>query len=109
MEIKINNNTWVITEHSKEEMLEEYKKNHENAIYCFGLTFYPTHQIWINKNMCEDEKIVTLRHELMHAYIWSIGCCNYAQFDEEDVCNLSAKSAYLINDIVNNYFIDKKR
>ena len=104
MEIKINNNTWEITEHSKEEMLEEYQKNHPDGLACFGLTFYGKHEIWLNKDMCEDERILTLRHELMHAYIWSIGCCNYSQFDEEDVCNLSSKSAYLINEIIDKYF-----
>ena len=104
MEIEINNNKWEITEHSSKEMLEEYKKNHPDSEYCFGLTFYGNHKIWLNKDMCQDEKILTLRHELMHAYIWSIGNCNFSQFDEEDVCNLSAKSSWIINDIINKYF-----
>lgn len=107
MNITINNNNWVILEKDAKTMLEEYKKDHEDAIFCFGLTFYAKHEIWLNKEMCNDEKIATLRHELMHAYLWSIGCCGYTRFDEEDVCNMSAKSAYLINDIVKKYFKEK--
>ena len=50
-------------------MLEEYHIRQPNAYACMGLTFYKEHKIWIAKELCKDEKIRTLKHELTHCYI----------------------------------------
>ena len=41
-----------------------------------GLTFYKEHKIWIAKELCDDEKARTLKHELTHCYIWENGFYN---------------------------------
>ena len=62
----INNHEWLIEEKPEEYLLEEYHKRQPNAYACMGLTFYKEHKIWISKELCEDEKTRTLKHELTH-------------------------------------------
>ena len=105
-EIKINNHIWQIEEHPEEELLYEYQKRQPNAYACFGLTFYKEHKIWIAKELCDDEKIRTLKHELTHCYIWENGFYNVDFNNEELVCDFVAGIYDFINgcleEIINN-------
>ena len=87
---KINNHKWIIEEHPESLLLEEYNKRQPNAYSCLGLTFYKEHKIWIAKELCEDEKIRTLKHELTHCYIWEMGFYNVDFNNEELVCDFVA-------------------
>lgn len=89
-QIKINNHIWKIEEHPEEELLYEYQKRQPNAYGCFGLTFYKEHKIWIAKELCDDEKIRTLKHELTHCYIWENGFYNVDFNNEELICDFVA-------------------
>ena len=105
MEFKINNSKWIIKRIDKNTMLEKYKKSvDEEACFAFGLTLFPQHEIWINKDMCYDQQIRTLKHELTHCFIYSYGMYNVPHFNEEMVCDLVAS----INDFITNIICEYK-
>lgn len=99
---KINNHEWEIYILEEEHLLNEYRKRQPEAYSCLGLTFYKEHKIWIAKELCEDEKIRTLKHELTHCYIWENGFYNVDFNNEELVCDFVAS----IFDFINNVLID---
>ena len=99
-EFIINNHKWFIEERNEEELLEEYHKRQPNAYGCFGLTFYKEHKIWLAKDLCDDEKVRTLIHELTHCYIWENGFY-YVDFnDEELVCDFVSSIYDFINSVI---------
>lgn len=100
----INNDTWTIEEKSKDELKEMYEKETDEKVYCvFGVTQKTRHIIYINKDMCEEQKIKTLKHELTHCYIWEYGLYNIVDMNEEILCDLVACSNDFINEIVDKY------
>ena len=104
LEFKINNDKWIIEEKSKEELEELYQKETEEKIYfVFGVTIKPQHVIYINKDMCEQQKIKTLKHELTHCYIWEYGLFNVIDVNEEVICGLVACSNDFRNEVVEKY------
>ena len=102
---EINNEMWSIKEVVSNWIRDEYnQKTKSDANYVFGLTDFANRKIYIN--ICQDfaQKRRTLMHELMHTYLWTVGACNFSQFDEEDLCNFSSASHYIIHKIVEEYF-----
>lgn len=100
----INNDKWQIEEKNKPELQELYEKEtQEKTSFVFGITIRFKHIIYINKDMCEGQKIKTLKHELMHCYIWEYGLYNVMDINEEVICDLVASSNDFINEIVNKY------
>lgn len=106
MKFKMNNRTWEIKEVDKDWLLEEYKKEYENGIYCFGLTRYSKQTIYLNNELCNDVKKQTLYHELMHCYLWSYSH-TFNEISEEGMCDISANSHDIIHKIVEDYFKGK--
>lgn len=105
MKFIINNDTWKIKEIDKDKLTDLYnKENDEDARYCFGVTIYPEHKIYINEDLCYQQKIKTLKHELTHCYIWEYGLYNVPSFTEEMVCDLVASINDFINEIIDKYF-----
>lgn len=108
MKFKMNDREWEIIELSQEEIRErfrEYKYDGEpkEGRY-FGLTYLDNSKIYIDKDLCLDQKKQTLKHELMHCYI---GCYLFnveKEYTEEDLCNISANSHDIIHKIVEDYF-----
>lgn len=104
MDFIINNNNWTILEKDTDTMLNKYKEDiDDGATYAFGVTIYPTHEIWINKDMCLEQRIRTLKHELTHCFIYNYGLYNAPGFNEEMVCNLVASINDFINEVINKY------
>lgn len=81
-------------------MKKKCKKEH---IMCFGLTNKAEHKIIINKDMCKDQKIRTLKHELTHCYIWEYGLYNAGDINEELICDIVACSNDFINEVIKQY------
>lgn len=103
MKFKINNDIWTIRDVGEKTLKKIYEKSmNERAYYVFGLTRKSDHTIMINKDMCQEEKIKTLKHELTHCYIWETGLYN-AEINEEVICDIVARSNDFINKIVNFY------
>ena len=108
MKFTINNDEWQIEEKSKDELKELYEKEtQEKTYFVFGVTIKSAHIIYINKDMCESQKIKTLKHELTHCYIWEFGLYNVIDINEEVICDIVASSNDFINVIVEQYKKDK--
>ena len=104
MKFTINNDEWQIEEKSKDELKELYEKEtQEKTYFVFGVTIKSAHIIYINKDMCEEQKIKTLKHELTHCYIWEFGLYNVMDINEEVICDIVASSNDFINVIVEQY------
>lgn len=100
----INNATWQIQELESEELQKLYEEERkEKAYLVFGVTKYSQHIIYINKDMCMDQKVSTLKHELTHCYIWSYGLYNVTDINEEIICDIVANSIDFINEVVKQY------
>lgn len=97
---KINNHKWYIEERPEIDLLEEYHKRIPEAYSCLGLTFYKEHKIWIAQELCDDEKMRTLKHELTHCYIWENGFYNVDFNNEELICDFVASIYNFINDVL---------
>lgn len=109
MKFKINNDEWTIEEMDGDKLKEMYEKNTEEKTYfTFGVTIKSKHLIYINKDMCKQQKIKTLKHELTHCYIWEYGLYNVMDVNEEVICDLVACSNDFINEVVENYFNKKE-
>lgn len=108
-EFEINNDKWQIEEKSKEELKELYEAEmEEKAYFVFGVTIKSQHIIYINKDMCEEQKIKTLKHELTHCYIWEHGLYNVMDVNEEVICDIVASSNDFINEVVEQYKNNKE-
>ena len=104
MKFKINNDEWEIEEKDKNELKELYEKEtQEKTYFVFGVTVKSKHVIYINKDMCEEQKIRTLKHELTHCYIWEYGLYNVMDINEEVICDIVASSNDFINEVVEQY------
>lgn len=106
MKFKINNRQWEIKEISQEEMkqkVKEYDGEVEETGRYFGSTQPAYQTIYIDKDLIEGQKRQTLLHELMHCYILSY-LFSQNSYNEEDLCNISACSHDIINEIVTKYF-----
>jgi hypothetical protein len=102
MKFIINNDNWEIKELNKDKMRELWNKITGEDTCVFGLTVKTSQIIYICSDICEQQKIKTLKHELTHCYIWEYGLY-YADMDEEMVCEIVAKSNDFINEIVKLY------
>lgn len=108
MKFIINNDEWKIKELSKDELNKMYEDNmKEEAYFVFGLTQKSEHIIYINKDMCFDQRIKTLKHELTHCYIWEYGLYNVTDVNEEVICDLVASSNNFINEVVEKYKVEQ--
>lgn len=102
MKFKMNNLKWEIKQASAEEVKAGFNDNNPESYY-FGSTTLSTQTILINSEVSIEKQRETLYHELMHCYI-ACYLCDGLQFDEEGICNISAKSHDIIHEIVEEYF-----
>ena len=104
VKFKINNDIWQIEEKKKDELKELYEtETQEKTYFVFGVTVKSKHVIYINQDMCEEQKIRTLKHELTHCYIWEYGLYNVIDINEEVICDIVACSNDFINEVIEQY------
>lgn len=105
MEFEINGSEWNIIELSNYTMKTQFNCNDDD--YLHGITKYSENTIYINKSSLEIKR--TLKHELMHVWLYMYGHNQDNKvFDNEDVCEIVASSNDFINDIVDLYFRKNK-
>lgn len=107
MKFKINNKNWNIKEISQEQMREQLKSHNDSVAgfgKYFGLTYFDTQTIYLDKDLCQDRKRSTLLHELGHCYIGTYITHLDRQYNEEDVVDIISNSHDIINNIINKYF-----
>ena len=101
MKFKINDDEWDIILVDKDVIQAKYNEEYDGeGSFVFGLTIYSENEIWINKDMCYEQQLRTLRHELTHCYIWSFGFKNAPSFTEEMVCDIVAATSSIIDKII---------
>ena len=74
-----------------------------------GRSHYEDKTIYVEKGNFKD-MLLTLKHELMHVWLYENGHTNQTKdevFDYENVCELVALSNNSINRIVNEYLSNK--
>lgn len=103
MKFKMNNRTWEIKEVDAKWILDLLNEESPGSTYCFGATKYNLQTIFLNKEMPNETKKQTLYHELMHCYIWNY-LSNQFEYNEEQLCDISANSHDIIHKIVEDYF-----
>ena len=73
MKFEMNNRNWEIIELSQEEMRKVYSNykwdGEPQAGRYYGLTYTDNQKVYIDKDLCQEQKRQTLMHELMHCYI----------------------------------------
>lgn len=100
MEFKINGNTWDISTIQNKQINEIEGNNGECFIH--GTTRFGLNKIFINEDT--PEPLRTLRHELVHVWLYEYGHrADEKQYNEEDICEIVASSYKFINEIVNEY------
>ena len=86
------------------EIVEKEKLDNEEDV---GYTDYQSKQILLKK-LDEDFMIKTLKHELMHVWLYEYGHNQTDRiFNNEDICEIVASSNDFINEIVEKYIINK--
>lgn len=106
IEFNLYDESYEIEEISKEEL---YKKNEETGregrdYFPYGLTCHYERKIYINNEICQKEKEKTLRHELMHAWMYVTANAYQNDYNEEHICEMVSASNKVIHDLVANYF-----
>ncbi len=98
MEFSLNGTKWNIKKTSKKWLIDKYNSEHEDkCYYAFGLCEYPTHTIHLNEELEDTQMIQTLKHELTHCWLWTMGA-TYESYTEEEVCNkVSAMCDFIYN------------
>lgn len=92
MKFKCNNTEYKIIE-------KERLENEEDV----GLTDYQNKQVLLKK-LDEDFMIKTLKHELMHVWMYEYGHNqDEKEFNNEDICGIVACSNDFINEVVEEY------
>lgn len=106
MKFKINNREWEIIEVDEQVIIDKLQKQEEyKIIFANGLTDFQYLKIYLNVNLPVDQKRQTLLHELMHCYIRTfIHLPQIEEASEEVICDISANSHDIIQEIVNKYF-----
>lgn len=100
MEFKINGNTWEISIISNEEINNIEGNNGENFIH--GATRYGLNKIFINEDT--PEQLRTLKHELVHVWLYEYGHRpDGKKYNEEDICEIVASINDFINETIKQY------
>lgn len=101
-QFSMNNRTFTIYEVNQNDLMRY--KNEETG-YFYGQSHFKHNEVWLDKDLTNDIKRETLYHELLHCYIVSfITTQDIEHYDEELMCDISARSHNLIHKIVDDYF-----
>src|SRR5574344_1488799 len=105
MKFKMNGRNWKIREVEQKEYREDDgKKQPSDDGEFFGRTLFKKQEIWLDKNLKNEQKKQTLYHELLHCYKGMYITFTDISFNEELLCDISANSHDIIHKIVNDYF-----
>lgn len=114
MEFTINKLKWEIKELSNEEIhdlrielgLKQYEEINEH-VFNLGFTDNTQQKIYLNSTLNKQQLKNTLIHELVHAWLWSVGA-SYTQYCEDALCDTVSASYEFIHETVEEYFKEKK-
>lgn len=105
MKFEMNSRNWIIREVEQKKFWEDdnavQKENDGNFL---GRTLFAKQEIWLDRNISNEQKRKTLYHELLHCYKGMYITFNDLPVDEEMLCDISANSHDIIHNIVEKYF-----
>ena len=101
MKFKMNNRTYEIKEVSQEDLRLEMGEIEGDY---FGLTIPKKQEIWLWQDLKEEQKRITLIHELSHCYMFNYITFNKTNFSEDDWADINANCHDIIHQIVEEYF-----
>lgn len=81
------------------------------GIPAWGLTYYKSKEIYIDKELTKDHKIEVIRHEITHAVIFETQFIESKKYSEEDICDLVGVYGKIICELadkVYNKFVKEK-
>ena len=97
MDVKINSLNFKIIE------VDEIDKT-DDGRYIIGYTNYVKQEILLMKSLSKEQKVVTLRHELTHAFLWAYGLSAMGEeLPLEVVCDFVGIYSGEIVEITNKY------
>ena len=105
---------WEVQLKNDKELSDIYFENQEQekGVSINGLTEYLTSKIYINEELYGFSLIKTIRHELMHVYLWETNK-NNSSYTEDEVCEILSNSIPFINktadDILSKLLVVRKR
>lgn len=93
----ISENIWNLYFKTREEMTKIYYEDvtPEDDMRINGITEYATSNVYIDKELRGFILEKTLRHELMHIYLWETGQ-QARVYNEEELCDLISTAAPII-------------
>jgi hypothetical protein len=110
MTFMMNDRRWIIKEVAQEVFWEDdggLDKMNNNEYY-FGRTHFDTCEIWLYRNMSEEQKRKTLYHELLHCYRGMFLTFSSLDNQDEDTwCDITANAHDIIHTIIDDYFLHK--
>ena len=101
--IIINNVEWEIKELDQSDMNKYIAKYQDVKKYDHYLGYCDQVKCTILINKDSNDKKATLYHELIHAYMWSVGITDKKQYSAEDICEVACRSYEIISKIVDEY------
>lgn len=107
---KLLDANYEIIETTKEELykINEARGKEDRNYFPYGITLHYERKIYINSEVCHKEKVKTLIHELMHAWMYLTANAYQEDYNEEHICEMVSASNQIINDIVHDYFSEKE-
>lgn len=117
MKFKINGIDWKIEEKSQEEIKTIINTKKAESVEnvksldsrFFGVTYPDDLVIYLDKDLPEQRKRLTLLHELTHCYIGLYITHIDKNYSEEDVCDIVSNSHDIVKSIVDKYFRKEER
>ena len=105
MKFKINDVEYEIIEVNQNEFIKTKEEAEDENYFLWGQTRFDTFKVLIYKDLPIGQKRKTLMHELMHIYLKTYMTNEVLEnITEEILCDISANSHDIINDIIREYF-----
>lgn len=76
---------------------------------CRGTTHYYSREIYLDKDMCFQDKKQTLIHELTHATLYDTQIKSDETYSEEEICEFMGIYGESILKIAESYFEEKRK
>ena len=105
----ISKNIWKLCFRDREEMNKIFFENRpvNEEMRISGVTEYTTSTVYIDKDLDGFILVKTLRHELMHIYLWETGQQDRV-YNEEEVCDVMSVAGPVICKAVDDIMLRLK-
>lgn len=99
-EITINGQVWTVEEKGRDEI----KGKLDASGMCFSMCEYEERRITLADDISREQKMNTLRHELVHAFFYAYGFMYFETLDHEQIADFFGIYGGRMCDIVESYF-----